>query len=136
MKKDRYVYPAKFQDSEDGISIEFPDFPGCFSCATDYEEAMNCAKDAMALHIYGMEKDGEEIPKASNLSKIIMDDPDCTVALIEVWMPPFRDEMVNKAVKKTLTIPQWLDELAIENKVNFSRVLQEALKDYLGVNKK
>ncbi len=49
-------------------------------------------------------------------------------------MPPFRDEMRNKAVKKTLTIPKWLDDIAVENNVNFSHILQDALKSYLGVN--
>ncbi|BCJ87055.1 hypothetical protein [Effusibacillus dendaii] len=51
-------------------------------------------------------------------------------------MPPFRDEMEEKAVKKTLTIPKWLDDLAQDHKVNFSHVLQDALKKYLGVNQR
>ena len=51
-------------------------------------------------------------------------------------MPPFRSEMNNRSVKKTLTVPKWLDELAIQNNVNFSHVLQDALKDHLGVTNK
>ncbi|WP_212942601.1 hypothetical protein [Paenibacillus antibioticophila] len=54
--------------------------------------------------------------------------------LIDVWMPPVRDNMAERAVKKTLTIPKWLDDIAAENKVNYSHILQDALKEYLGVN--
>lgn len=58
------------------------------------------------------------------------------IVLVEVWMPLVRDQIDNQAIKKTLTIPQWLDEAAKEKKVNFSRVLQEALKDLLGIGDK
>ncbi|MMZ64655.1 hypothetical protein D1872_270040 [compost metagenome] len=51
-------------------------------------------------------------------------------------MPPFRDNMAQRAVKKTLTIPKWLDDIAAENKVNYSHILQDALKDYLGVSER
>jgi hypothetical protein len=59
-----------------------------------------------------------------------------SIVLIDVWMIPFRDEMKNKAIKKTLTIPKWLDDIASQHKVNFSRVLQDALIQYLGVDGK
>ena len=59
--------------------------------------------------------------------------PKSFVSIVEVWMPVVRDEMENKAIKKTLTIPKWLNDIAEENKVNFSQVLQSALKDYLGL---
>ena len=52
--------------------------------------------------------------------------------MIEAWMPPFREKMLNKAVKKTVTIPRWLNVLAEKEHVNYSHLLQEALKDYLG----
>lgn len=87
----------------------------------------------MALHLYGMEQDGEAIPKPSSPSAIRPESSE-VVTLVEVWMPPFRDEMENRAVKKTLTIPKWLDDLVQENKVNFSHVLQDALKKHLGIS--
>nr|WP_223156833.1 type II toxin-antitoxin system HicB family antitoxin [Thermosediminibacter oceani] len=65
MKKDVYVYPAIFTYAEDGISIEFPDLPGCLPCAKTTEEAIKNAKEAMALHLWGMEKDGDPIPEPS-----------------------------------------------------------------------
>lgn len=132
--KDRYFFPAIFDVAEDGISVEFPDLPGCLPCGHTVEEAIKNAKEAMALHLYGMEEEGEEIPEPTDITKLKLE-PNQFVVMVEAWMPPFRDEMENKAVKKTLTIPKWLDDLAVENGVNFSHILQDALKNYFGVNK-
>ncbi|KPC97443.1 hypothetical protein LR69_04362 [Geobacillus sp. BCO2] len=130
-KKDRYIYPAIFDYSSDGISVEFPDLPGCFTCGDTEEEAFKMAKEAMALHLYGLEQENEEIPQPSKVSEIQTENNQ-VIVFIEVWMPPFRHEMENKAVKKTLTIPKWLDDLAKEHNVNYSQILQEALKKHLG----
>ncbi|WP_337102350.1 type II toxin-antitoxin system HicB family antitoxin [Paenibacillus sp. YIM B09110] len=133
--KDRYVYPAVFDYADDGISVEFPDLPGALTCGDTDEEALCMARECMALHIYGMEQDGDAIPQPTR-SIDVQTAANQTVVLIEAWMPPFRDEMAEKAVKKTLTIPKWLDELAVENNVNFSRVLQDGLKTHLGVTER
>ncbi|WP_018131245.1 type II toxin-antitoxin system HicB family antitoxin [Effusibacillus pohliae] len=133
--KDRYIYPAIFDYAEDGISVEFPDLPGCLTCGDTDEEALHNAKEAMALHLYGMEQDGDPIPAPTPVSKLRTEENQAVV-LVEVWMPPFRDEMEDRAVKKTLTIPKWLNDLAEEHKVNFSHVLQDALKRYLGVERR
>ncbi|MGP0579175.1 type II toxin-antitoxin system HicB family antitoxin [Paenibacillus peoriae] len=133
--KNRYVYPAIFDYADDGISVSFPDLPGAYTCGDTDEEALYMAKDCLALHLYGMEADGDDIPEASRLVSVVTE-ANQSVVLIDVWMPPFRDKMANKAVKKTLTIPQWLDDLAAENKVNYSHILQDALKDYLGVTER
>ncbi|CAH1210310.1 hypothetical protein PAECIP111893_03196 [Paenibacillus plantiphilus] len=82
-----------------------------------------------------MERDGDEIPQPTR-SLDVEAAANQTVVLFEVWMPPFRDDMAERAVKKTLTIPKWLDELAVENNVNFSRVLQDGLKSHLGVSER
>ncbi|RNB59370.1 type II toxin-antitoxin system HicB family antitoxin [Brevibacillus gelatini] len=129
------MYPAIFTYEERGVAVEFPDLPGCLTCGKDEEEAIKMAKEAMALHLYSMEKDNDPIPEPSNVKDINTEENEI-VCLIEAWMPPFRDEMENRAVKKTLTIPQWLDDIATENNVNFSRILQEGLKKYLGVDEK
>ncbi len=132
--RDRYFFPAIFEVADDGISIEFPDLSGCLPCGSTTEEAINNAKEAMALHLYAMEEDGDPIPEPIEITKLKLADNQF-VAMIEAWMPPFRDEMRNKAVKKTLTIPKWLDDVATEKGVNFSHILQDALKEYLGINK-
>ncbi|GIO30765.1 MULTISPECIES: type II toxin-antitoxin system HicB family antitoxin [Paenibacillus] len=134
-QKNRYVFPAVFDYADDGISVEFPDLPGALTCGDTDEEALYMAKDCLALHLYGMEEDGDEIPEPTPVADIPQM-PKKVVVLIDVWMPPFRDKMADRAVKKTLTIPKWLDDLAAEHKVNYSHVLQDALKNYLGVNER
>lgn len=133
-KKDKYVFPAIFSIGADGISVEFPDLPGCLSCGETDDDALYMAKDALELHLFGLEEDGDFIPEPSTISSLNLE-KNQFVALIEVWMPPIRDEMAQKAIKKTLTLPKWLNDLAEERKVNFSQVLQNALMSYLGLNK-
>lgn len=132
MKKDRYSYIAVFNIENDGISIEFPDLPGCLPCADTLDEAMKNAEEAMALHIYGMEQDGEEIPQPSVMTDI-KHEPNEALAVVSVFMPPFRDKIVNRFVKKTLSLPAWLADEADKSGVNCSKVFQNALMDYLGV---
>lgn len=128
--KDKYIYPAIFDYAEDGISIEFPDLPGCFSCGETDEEALYMAKEVLGLWMCTLEDDSEEIPQPSRLNVVPLETNQRAV-LIEVWMPTVRKAIHNKAVKKTLTIPQWLNERAMEEDINFSFLLQEALKKEL-----
>lgn len=130
--KDKYVYPALFSYDEDGISIEFPDLPGCFSCADTDEEALYMAEDVLGLWMVELEEDNEEIPTPTNLKDIEVEDNQKT-ALISVWMPTVRKAINNKSIKKTLTIPQWLDIMAREKDINFSYILQEGLKKELNL---
>ncbi len=134
MQKDKYVYPAIFSYDNDGISVEFPDLPGCYTCAENTDEAIMMAKDAMGLHLYGMEKDNDPIPSPSIIQEV-KTAQNQAVVIVETWMPIIRDVIENKAVKKTLTIPKWLNDVAEKNNVNFSHVLQSALKEHLGINK-
>lgn len=133
MKKDRYVFPAVFDYADDGISIEFPDLPGALSCAETDEEALRMARECMALHLYGMEQDGDDIPEPSRVADITLE-MNQAIVLIDVWMPLFRDKIANRSVKKTLSIPKWLNDLAEEHDVNYSQLLQESLKKVLGVS--
>ena len=130
--KDAYTFPAIFHEASDGISIHFPDLPGCLPCAQTMEEAFHNAKEALQLHLYGMEEDGEEIPEPSRLASLSCRKGE-SLAMIDAWMPPFREKMLNKSTSKTVTIPRWLDILARKEKVNYSHLLQESLKNYLGV---
>ncbi|MOA52232.1 hypothetical protein D3C78_1754920 [compost metagenome] len=82
-----------------------------------------------------MEQDGDAIPEPTRATDVQVAATQAAV-LIDVWMPPFRDEMAERAVKKTLTIPKWLDELAAESNVNYSRILQDGLKAHLGVTER
>lgn len=130
--KDKYVYPAIFTYDDDGINIEFPDIEGCFSCADTDEEALYMAEDVLGLCLLVLEEDDEKIPEPSNLKDIKIEDNQKT-SLISVWMPTVRKAINNKPIKKTLTIPQWLDVMAREKDINFSYILQEGLKKELNL---
>lgn len=122
-------------NAEEGISISFPDLPGCFSCADSDEEALSMAKDALGLHLYSIEEDNDDIPNPTPINKIKLEENQ-VVVLIEVFMPSMRQAIENYSVKKTLSIPQWLNKLAIERNINFSQVLQAALKERLGIQER
>ncbi len=132
MKKDYYVFPAVFTSADDGISIEFPDLPGCLPCAHSIEEAVYNAKEAMALHLYGMEQDNDPIPEPTPIGDIILEANQIPI-LIDAHMPIYRDAINNDFVRKNVTLPSWLERVAVEKKVNFSQLLQSALKQYLGI---
>lgn len=130
-KEIKYTFPAVFIPEEaGGYSVIFPQLDGCVTQGDTFEEARRMAIEAMSLHLYGMEEDGEEIPAPSMEIETKKGE---LVVPITAWMTPFREEMENRAVKKTLTIPAWLNEAAEKRHVNYSQILQNALKDYLGV---
>ena len=133
----KLTYLAVFEPTETGYSIYFPDLPGCVSTGKDFENALRQATDALGLHIYGMVKDGEEIPVPSKTPKM---DPDTAAGFllspITVFPDLVRNDLDNRAVKTNLTIPAWLKEMAEAQGVNYSKILQAALMDYLGISEK
>ena len=131
MHPNNYEFPAFFYYDDDGISIEFPDLPGCLPCAQTSEEAFHNAKEALGLHLFGMEQDGDTIPSPTPV-KDLRPDEGAVIAMVEVFMPSVRDRINKKTVKKTLTLPAWLNREAEAANVNFSLILQEGLKQYLG----
>lgn len=123
----KYAYPAIFTPEENGaFSVLFPDLEGCYTCGDSLEDGLEMAEDALALTLYGYEKDGRKIPSPSSLSTISLKDSEF-VNYIACDTLKYRKMYNNKAVKKTLTIPEWLNEAAIAMDLNFSQVLQEAL---------
>jgi predicted RNase H-like HicB family nuclease len=129
---DTYIYPAVLSYGEDGISIEFPDLPGCLPCADTSEEAAKNAREALGLHLWGMEKDGDPIPTPTDITRLIYGKGEIPL-LVEVFMPPIRGRLNNRFIKKTLSIPQWLNAEAESAGVNFSQILQNSLKEYLNL---
>ena len=127
-----YYYPAVFTSEEVGFSVRFPDFAGCFTEGDTIEEAYKMATSAIGL--YAQKEDGNfDFPKASAPKDVALDKDEFLV-LIEFDLIEYLKNTSDKSVKKTLTIPSWLNNLAEQNNVNFSNVLQNALKDYLNVN--
>ncbi len=86
MKRDIYTFPAILSFDDDGISVKFPDLPGCITCSETIEYAINNAKEVLGLHIYGLEKDNEFIPEATNINDLKLENNEMSV-LIEVVMP-------------------------------------------------
>ena len=131
----KLTYLAVFEPTQTGYSVYFPDLPGCVSCGEDLEEAQKQAAEALGLHIYGMEKDGDNIPEASKMPQVDPDTPKgYIVSPVTIFPDIVKNELDNRAVKTNLTIPAWLKELAEAEGVNYSKVLQTALMDYLGVS--
>ena len=130
----KYIYPAIFQEqSEGGYTVIFPDIPGCITQGETMNESIEMAEDALCLMLYDTEVSGEPIPKPSNPSDI-KTDKNSFIAFVNCYTLKYRKLKSNKSVKKTLTVPQWLDELATLENINFSQVLQNALKEQLHIS--
>lgn len=129
--KRSYSFAAIFEYEEDGISVSFPDLPGVFTCGDDEEEANRNAKEALGLHLFGMEQDSDPIPLPSKVYELTLDNKNQAAVIVNVFMPIIRDRVQRATIKKTLTVQKWLNDLAEEHKINFSQVLQEALKERL-----
>lgn len=130
--KRSYSFPAIFEYDEDGISVSFPDLPGVFTCGDDEEEAYGNAKEALGLHLFGMEQDLDPIPVPLKVRELSLEANQAAV-IVNVFMPLIRDRVQRATIKKTLTLPKWINDLAEEHKINFSQVLQEALKERLDI---
>ena len=123
---ERLFYPAVFHKAEEGgFWVSFPDIPECMTQGDDMQDAYEMAVDALGLSLSTMEDTGEVIPEASPLDRV--DAEDGTLIIVEFDMAEYRRRHSSKAVKKTLTIPEWLNEAAVRENINFSQVLQEAL---------
>ena len=127
---EKYIFPAIFYYDNDGIAIEFPDLPGALTCGNTTEEAIEMAKECLQLHLYCMERDNEYVPEPSNITTIIPGE-NGVIVLVEAFMPPIRERESNRTIKKTLTIPYWINAEAEHAGVNFSAILFKGLKDYL-----
>lgn len=134
---ERYMFAAVFQpDDTQGYTVTFPDLPGCITEGDDFEEAARNAKEALELHLYGMEEEGMTIPKPTSNFNEWENKPVGQIVIITAWMDVIRDEMQNKAVNKTVTMPKWLADEAKNAGINFSQVLQTALKKQLGITER
>jgi len=132
--QESYIYPAIFTYADDGISVEFPDLPGCVTCGETEEEAFRMAQDALEGYLCVLEEDGDPIPTPSLVAQLHLG-PSQAAVLIRANMLLARQGRENQAVKTTVTMPKWLKQLADQQHVNFSQVLQAALKEVLGLPK-
>lgn len=128
------TYLAVLEPSgEKSYSLYFPDMPGCYSDGKNLEDALKKAKDALELHYYGMVKDGEEVPKSTG--KVSKEDAEgCIVCPVTIYPDVVVEKYNNKKVKTNCTLPAWLKEIAENNHINYSQVLEAAIKQKLGLN--
>ncbi len=131
----KYVYPAIFTPEDGGgYSIRFPDVKNCFTDAEDIAGAMQAANDVLCLMLYDLEQEGAEAPVASSVAEVQkLAQKGEFVTLIACDTIEYRKFYDNKAVKKTLSIPSWLNDMAERAGINFSGTLQDALKRQLNI---
>lgn len=123
----KYAYPAVFtSETNGGFSIKFLDLEGCYICGDNIADGLIMAEDVLALVLYRYEKEGQEIPVPSKESSILLSEGEF-INFVACDTLEYRKMYNNKAVKKTLTIPEWLNEAAMAMNLNFSQILQEAL---------
>ena len=128
MKKINYVYPAQFINEDNGtVSVFFPDLDGCYSYDNTIEGAIIMAKDALEGYIETLLEMNRKIPAPTNITDIKVNNG--CVMLVVADIENMKTQ--TRYIKKTLSIPRWLNEAAENAHLNFSGVLQEALKEKL-----
>jgi predicted RNase H-like HicB family nuclease len=129
-----YIYPAVFTPAkEGGYSIYFPDLPGANSEGDSLTEALAMAKKALASWLDYLLDERIELPKATIPFDKPLEKGEFST-LIDVDMTAYRRKKESRAVKKTVTLPSWLNEEAEAAKLNFSAILQDGIKEHLRIN--
>ena len=130
----KYVFPAIFAPEDGGFTINFPDVKNCFTEADTLSEAMENASDVLCMMLYDLERKGLDIPTASSIADVQNQiEGNEFVTLISCDTIEYRKFHDSRAVKKTLSIPSWLNEMAENADINFSALLQAALKQQLNI---
>jgi len=125
-----YVYPAIFEPAEEGgYIVTVPDIPCCFTQGEDMADAIYMAEDVIAMMLADYEDEGKPVPVPSKIEDIKTSG---IVSLVRADTDEWRKLVDKKAVKKTLSIPSWLNKKAEKAAINFSQLLQDALCQKLG----
>ena len=129
----KYVYPAVFtEEKEGGYSVYFPDLEGCYTCGDDLKDALFMAEDVLAFTLYDYEKEKRDIPEPSKAGGLSIAENEF-VNFIRCDTLEYHKRNNGKAVKKTLSIPEYLNEAAVAANLNFSQILQDGIKARLGM---
>ncbi|MCL1807276.1 MAG: type II toxin-antitoxin system HicB family antitoxin [Oscillospiraceae bacterium] len=126
----KYVYPAILYPDDGQIGVRVPDLPGCYTFGRDMADALFMAKDAIEIWLWSAENDRETPPPASESIPVNSGE---TLTLIAADTDEYRRANDTRAVKKTLSIPSWLNAQAEKANAPFSQILQEGLKNYLQI---
>ena len=130
------IYPACFFKEDNGYSVIFPDLNWLATCGKSERDAMSMAVECLAGYLFSLERDGEQFPEPSAICDISIEDvakeldvetQNAFVSMVAVDVSDYARNHFEKSVRKTLTIPAWLNTAASEKHINFSHTLQEAL---------
>lgn len=128
----KITYPAVFHEEDGKYWVEFPDLEGCLTNGDTVEETYENAKEGLGFYL---DQEGDvyerNIKKPSKVKDIVDANPGALVMLVEYDSLEYAKKYKTKAVKKTLSIPEWLNDLAVKQNINFSNVLQDALIEKL-----
>jgi predicted RNase H-like HicB family nuclease len=132
----KYVYPAIFTPEEGNMLVSVPDLPGLHTFGKDLADAIYMAQDAIEMWLWDAENKGESIPKASNMADAerFLESREQIVSFVAADTDEYRRQTETRAVKKTLSIPAWLNDRAEKANAPFSQILQEGIKKYLQLN--
>ena len=131
----KYVYPTIFTPDEGGYRVRVPDLPGLVSFGDSLADALSMARDAIEMWLWDAENNGERIPEPTPIDHVntSADGPGAVVNYVFADTDEYRRQNDTRAVKKTLSIPAWLDHQAQKANAPFSQILQQGIKDYLGL---
>ncbi|MDC7291039.1 type II toxin-antitoxin system HicB family antitoxin [Blautia schinkii] len=137
------AYPACFFKEKDSYSVIFPDLNYLSTCGETLHEALEMAVECLAGYLYTCKREGEEVSEPSEIDKIDIkalrneleiEASQAFINIVTVDVIEYAKSHFERSVKKTLSIPEWLNTAAMEKNINFSQVLQEALKERLHVS--
>lgn len=129
----KVFYPALFHEEDNGFWVSFPDIPEALTEGDNMDDAVEMAKDALGISLVSYEEEQTEFPKPSDPRSVKVENESEFVVMIELDYLEYKKKNYAKTIKKTVTIPEWLNEMALEEKINFSAVLQDGLKEKLKV---
>ncbi|GHU79338.1 HicB family protein [Clostridia bacterium] len=129
----KYVYPAIFTPDAPGYRVRVPDLPGLITYGDSLADALYMAQDAASMWLWDAENKRDAIPGASAAAQPSADEPQAFVNYVAADTDAYRRQHDARAIKKTLTIPAWLNAQAEQRNAPFSQILQEGLKAYLGI---
>lgn len=128
----KYIYPAVISDDEGKFFVEFPDLDDCFTEGDTLEEAVELAEDALSMMLAHFEDNDQPLPKPTVIDDVHKSDGDIAT-LVFADTVAWRRKLSTKSVKKTLTIPAWLNTAAEKHGLNYSQLLQEAIMEHVGI---
>ena len=122
----QYIYPALFKTNDDGIIVTFPDLEDTFTDGETMQEAFENAEDVLNLMLWNREEENATIPPPSTPEKILVP-RGATLA--------YRKQHDQKTIRRSVTLPRWLDSIAREHNINFSQLMQNAIRRECGISR-